>query len=55
MGPDGKLYELRVEGTAEVVRNPLGRFVDLAEQIEAEGGEVPSEIREVLDRLMLPR
>lgn len=48
---DGRLYELRIEGTAEVTRGPLGRFLDLAAQIEAEGLTVPSEIRDVLDRL----
>lgn len=51
VGPDGLLYELRIEGAADLTRGPLGRFVDLAEQIEAEGLTVPSEIRDVLDRL----
>lgn len=51
MGPDGRLYEMRVTGTAEVTRGPLGRFLDLAAQIESEGLAVPSEIRDVLDRL----
>lgn len=51
LGADGRLYELRIEGTADLVRGPLGRFLDLAEQIAAEGGVVPSEVRDVLDRL----
>lgn len=51
MGLDGRLYELRIEGTADLVRGPLGRFLDLAERVEAEGGVVPPEIRDVLDRL----
>jgi hypothetical protein len=52
MGSDGRLYELRIEGTAELTRGPLGRFLDLAEQVTAEGGVVPPEIRDVLDRLV---
>lgn len=52
MGSDGRLYELRFEGTADLVRGPLGRFLDLAAQIEAEGLKVPVEIRDVLDRLV---
>jgi hypothetical protein len=51
MGLDGRLYEMRVEGTAELTRGPLGRFIDLAAQIEAEGLTVPPEIRDVLDTL----
>lgn len=51
LGADGRLYELRIEGTAGLVRGPLGRFLDLADQIEAEGLTVPPEIRDVLDRL----
>lgn len=51
LGADGMLYELRVEGTAEVNRGPLGRFLDLAQEMEDEGLTVPSEIRDVLDRL----
>jgi hypothetical protein len=52
VGPDGRLYALRVEGTAELTRGPLGRFIDLAERIESEGLVVPAEIRAVLDQLI---
>ena len=50
-GPDGVRYEMRFEGTGEVIRGPLGRFIDLAEEITAEGLEVPPEITAVLDDL----
>jgi hypothetical protein len=50
-GPDGVRYELVVTGTADVIRGPLGRFIDLAEAIRAEGLEVPAEITEALERL----
>lgn len=45
LAPD---YELVIEGSADVVRGPLGRFVDLAEAIENEGGEVPPLIAEAI-------
>lgn len=45
---NGQLMAMRVEGTAEVVRGPLGRFIDLADQIEAEGLTVPSRIAEAI-------
>jgi hypothetical protein len=48
---DGVLYELQITGTAELTRGPLGRFLDLAGQIEAEGLKVPPEIRDLLDEL----
>lgn len=48
LGADGRLYEMRVEGTAEVTRGPLGRFVDLAAQIEAEGLTVPARIADAI-------
>jgi hypothetical protein len=51
MGPDGILYELVISGEAELVRGPLGRFLDLAEAIEAEGLTVPPEITNVLKQL----
>lgn len=51
LGADGRLYEMRIEGTAELTRGPLGRFIDLAARIEAEGLTVPPEIRDLLDRL----
>lgn len=55
LGTDGRLYEMRVEGSADLVRGPLGRFIDLAAQIEAEGERVPPEIRVVLDTLTSER
>lgn len=52
VGPDGRLYELRIEGTAEVTRGPLGRFLDLRHQIrDVEGLAIPSELNDVLDKL----
>jgi hypothetical protein len=51
IGPDGSLQKLVVIGTAELTRGPLGRFIDLAAEIEAEGLEVPAEISEVLHHL----
>lgn len=48
---DGQLYKMVITGEAEVVRGPLGRFVDLAEQIRAEGLEVPPRIAAVLQAL----
>lgn len=50
-GPGGVLYQMVISGTAEVVRGPLGRFIDLADQIRSEGLEVPAEIVAALDRL----
>lgn len=55
VGDNEQLYRLEVHAEAEVVRGPLGRFVDLAEQIESEGGVVPAEITELLCRLQLPQ
>lgn len=54
-GPDGRMYELRIEGTAELTRGPLGRFLDLADEIRAEGLDVPPEITAVLDELSTRR
>lgn len=48
---DGVLYELVITGEAQLVRGPLGRFLDLAAQIESEGLTVPPEIRDALDML----
>jgi hypothetical protein len=52
VGPDGRLQELVVMGIAEVTRGPLGRFIDLAADIEAEGLVVPVEIRAAIDQLI---
>jgi hypothetical protein len=52
VGPDGRLQELVVMGIAEVTRGPLGRFIDLATDIEAEGLVVPVEIRAAIDQLI---
>ena len=48
-------YELAITGEAEVIRGPLGRFLALAEQIQAEGLTVPPEILDVLKKLQLPQ
>lgn len=45
---DGQLMIMKVEGTAEVLRGPLGRIIDLVDQIEAEGLTVPSRIKEAI-------
>lgn len=45
------LYELSFTGSADVERGPLGRFVDLAAQIEAAGLDVPPTLAAVLAEL----
>jgi hypothetical protein len=52
---DGVKYELVITGEAIIIRGPLGRFVDLAEQIQSEGLTVPPEILAVLDELQQPQ
>jgi hypothetical protein len=52
---DGQLYEITITADAEVVRGPLGRFIDLADQIRSEGLEVPPEIDAVLNALQQPK
>jgi len=52
---DGVRYELVITGEAEITRGPLGRFVDLAEQVRSEGLTVPPEILDVLEKLQLPQ
>lgn len=49
LGPDGVLYAMRVTGTAELVRGPLGQFLDLRDRLGREA--VPPELNDVLDRL----
>lgn len=49
LGPDGRLYEMRVTGTADLVRGPLGQFLDLRDRLGREA--VPSELNDLLDRL----
>jgi hypothetical protein len=51
---DGERYELVITGEVEITRGPLGRFVDLATQIQSEGLDVPPEIADVLEKLQLP-
>jgi len=53
-GPNGQQFEMVIEGTVELVRGPLGRFVDLAEQITAVGLEVPPLLVAVLAELQQP-
>lgn len=50
----GGRFELVITGEADVTRGPLGRFVDLAEQIRSEGLSVPPQIEAVLDELQRP-
>jgi hypothetical protein len=50
----GERYELVITGDAEIVRGPLGRFIDLADQITAEGLTVPPQILAVLEQLQQP-
>lgn len=52
---DGVKYELTITGEATIIRGPLGRFLDLAEQIQSEGLTVPAEILAVLDKLQQPQ
>jgi hypothetical protein len=54
-GDDGNLYKLEITGQAELTRGPLGRIVDLCDQIIAEGLAVPPQILQVLDELQRPR
>lgn len=53
--PDGQLYEITITADAEVVRGPLGRFIDLADQIRSEGLDVPPEIEAALAALQQPK
>ncbi len=54
LGDDGILYKLVIEGEAEITRGPLGRIIDLCDQIAAEGLEVPAPILAVLAELQKP-
>lgn len=54
VGENGVTYEVKITGTAEVTRGPLGRFLDLAEEIRGEGLEVPEPIAAVLHDLSQP-
>lgn len=47
--PNGARFVLKIEGEVEVTRGPLGRFLDLAEAIRAEGLEVPPGLAAVLE------
>lgn len=47
--------KLEVEGSCEVERGPLGRFVDLCREIEDEGLTVPPEIKWALIELQKPQ
>jgi hypothetical protein len=48
-GPDGQLYKIEVTADAEVIRGPLGRFNDLAAQVQSEGLRVPGALAEALE------
>jgi hypothetical protein len=54
-GDDGNLYRLEITGEAELTRGPLGRIVDLCDQIAAEGLQVPPQILHVLADLQRPQ
>lgn len=52
MGPDGRLYELVVKGTAEVARGPLGQVLDLRSDLRAAGEwSGHGELDDLLDEL----
>ena len=53
-GPNGVDMVMTVEGVVEVTRGPLGRFLDLAEQVRSEGLEVPPLLAAVLEELQRP-
>jgi len=53
-GPNGTRMLMTVEGHVDITRGPLGRFVDLAEQIRSEGLEVPPELDAALALLQHP-
>lgn len=55
VGDDGQLIPVYVHIEGEIVRGPLGRFIDLAQQIEEEGGEVPAPLKAVLIELQQPQ
>jgi hypothetical protein len=50
---EAMLFELVITGEAEVTRGPLGRFIDLADEIDAspDCADTPPEIRAVLEEL----
>jgi hypothetical protein len=48
-GPDGQRYELVITGEAELTRGPLGRFLDLSQQIRSEGLTIPFGVAAVLE------
>lgn len=52
---DTARYELRITGSAEVVRGPLGRVSDLIDKIEREGEVVPLELKTVVAELSARR
>lgn len=56
--PNGAKFLLEIHGTVDVTRGPLGRFLDLYEQIRAEGldpaGSLPAAIPAVLDLAQRP-
>jgi len=51
---NGAKFEMVVTGEIEHVRGPLGRFLDLAAQITAEGLQVPTELVAVMGLLERP-
>jgi len=51
---NGARFLLKIEGEVEVTRGPLGRFLDLAEQIRSEGLEIPPRLERLLDDLQRP-
>jgi hypothetical protein len=54
-GDDGIMYRLEITGEAELTRGPVGRIVDLCDEMAAEGLTVPAEILAVLADLQRPR
>ncbi len=54
LGDDGIAYNLVIEGGAEITRGPLGRILDLCDQIGSEGLQVPPLIATALVELQRP-
>jgi hypothetical protein len=52
--PNGARFLLKIEGEVVTTRGPLGRFLDLADQIRAEGLELPPRLEALLADLQLP-
>lgn len=52
---DGVAGYLEVTGEIETIRGPLGRIIDVCDQIRAEGLEVPPLIAQAIEQESLPK